>query len=215
MASEAKWLDKLERKMGWFALPGLAIFLSALQVFGFIVLLINPAILNRISLDPAAVLSGEVWRILTFLAIPLSDSPLFMFFAVWFLYFTVNILESHWGEFKTTFYVFISVLLTAAYSLVTGTEIYSFRYIEITILLATATLFPDLEILLLFFPVKLKFIGIFSGGLMLYNFFISPGLTKIYLVLVFANYILFFGGAFIGLIQQLYRKWDYQKKMRK
>ncbi|MDH4263320.1 MAG: hypothetical protein OEV78_09780 [Spirochaetia bacterium] len=208
---EGRWLDSLEKKIGWFALANLGLFLSALQVFGYFAYLMNPEILTRISLNPQAILSGEIWRVITFLAIPLDRSPLFMLLAVWFLYFSVNLLESQWGEFKTTFYLFIALLITNLFALFTGVEIGSFRYIELSILFALATLFPNVELLLLFFPVKLKYIGLFSLALIIYEFISSDVLTRYYILLVYTNYFVFFGGHGFNTLIQAWRRWNYKR----
>jgi len=38
-----------------------------------------------------------------------------MVFALYFLYFIVNGIEEEWGEFRTTLYVLVAVLLTIAF----------------------------------------------------------------------------------------------------
>ena len=215
ISSENQWLLKLEKKIGWFALNNLALFLSALQGFGYLAYLINPAILDRISLNPAAVMSGEAWRVVTFLAIPLDNSPLFMILAIWFLYFSVNLLENHWGEFKTTFYIFISLVMTVGFSLIVGIEIRSFRYIELSILFALATLFPNMEMLLLVFPVKLKYLGFLSAGIVVYEFITAGNnFYRLYIFLVYTNYFVFFGGYAINSIYQAYRRWNYKRNIK-
>jgi hypothetical protein len=212
---EGRWLDTLEKKMGWFALANLGLFLSALQVFGYMAYYVDPAILGRISLNPEAVLRGEVWRVFTFLAIPIDESPFFMIFAVWFLYFSVNLLESHWGEFKTTFYLFISLLITVVYSLSTGLNVVSSRYIGYSVLFALATLFPNLEMLLLVFPVKLKYIGMLSAVLAVVEFFNAYSVYRYYILLVYTNYFVFFGGYAFNSLYQLYRRWHFNRNVRK
>lgn len=211
---EGRWLDILEKKIGWFALSNLALFLAALQGFGYFAYLANPAILSRISLNPEALMSGEIWRVITFLAIPLDNSPFFMIIAIWFLYFSVNLLESQWGEFKTTFYLFISILITNIYSVATGLEIGSFRYIELSILFAMATLFPNMEMLFLVFPVKMKYIGFLSLALLAYEFATAASIYKYYIVLVYTNYFVFFGGYAFSAIYQAYRRWKYKRDTR-
>ncbi|MDH4199811.1 MAG: hypothetical protein OEV66_05445 [Spirochaetia bacterium] len=215
MATEGRWLDKLEKKMGWLALHNLALFLSAVQGMGFLAYMSNPLIIEKISLNPQALLTGEIWRVLTFLAIPLYPDILSMFFAVWFLYFSVNALEQQWGEFKTTFYVFISIVVTVAYCLFTGMEIQSFKYIELTIIIAMATLYPDMQILLLFFPVKMKYVGLLSLVIMGLEFFQSGAMVRFYIVAVFTNYFVFFGGYGINTMRQSWRRWDYKRKTRR
>src|SRR5437660_254129 len=90
MSSTPKWLRVLERYVGWIAVPQIAVILVTLQVIGFVFILQNPAWVAILALNPAAVMAGEYWRLITFLALPLSLSPLWLFFTLWFLYFVVN-----------------------------------------------------------------------------------------------------------------------------
>ena len=66
---------------------------------------------------------GSVWWLIvsigvlvTFLALPLSLSPIWAIFVLGFIYFTLNSIESRWGSFRTTLYVLISILFTIAFS---------------------------------------------------------------------------------------------------
>ncbi|RME91898.1 MAG: hypothetical protein D6767_04270 [Candidatus Hydrogenedentota bacterium] len=196
-----KWLDALEKKIGWFSLPNLAWYLIVLQVFGYVVVSLNPAAINQLVLDPIAVLNGEWYRLLTFLGMPMVNpgslgSLLFMAVALWFLYFVVQSLERALGEFKTTFYLFLSIVLTIAFSFLFHVPITSIGYIEASLFLAAATLYPDIEILLFFvIPVKFKWLGLLTGAYILFTAIVSPWLMKIYLLCVFLNYLLFFGHA--------------------
>ena len=69
------WLDKLERKFGRYAIPNLMYYLIVLYVIGFAVYTINPFFyVNYLSLNPAAILHGQIWRIITFAALPPSSA---------------------------------------------------------------------------------------------------------------------------------------------
>ena len=93
--SDPKWLRFLERRIGWIAIPNIAILLITLQALGFIAINMNPGFAAILALIPEAVLQdGEYWRLITFLAMPLSNSVLWMFFVLWFLYFILGTLES-------------------------------------------------------------------------------------------------------------------------
>jgi len=113
-----KWMRFLERRLGWIAVPNLAVILVTLQALGFLMVMSDPIWIGRLALVPELVLAGEYWRLVTFLALPLSTSPLWVIFTLWFLYFVVNMIENEWGAFKTTFYVLISICLMIAFSFV-------------------------------------------------------------------------------------------------
>src|SRR5271154_5723920 len=97
-----KWIDRLDRLLPGFGIPNLALYLLGAQAAGFLLILAEPRAMGLLILDPYLVLRGEVWRLVTFLALPLSFSPLWMVFVLYFLYFIINALEEEWGEFRAT-----------------------------------------------------------------------------------------------------------------
>ena len=62
-------LDKLEKKLGRFAIPNLITFLVAGQVGSWILGQTERggAFLEAIALDPSSVMQGEVWRLVSFM----------------------------------------------------------------------------------------------------------------------------------------------------
>src|SRR5262245_58699191 len=111
-----RWIYSLERRLSWLAIPNIAALLVTLQIFGFLFVTIDPAWIGRLALIAELVVRGEYWRVITFLALPLSFSPIWEFFTLWFLYFVVNAIENEWGAFKTTLYILVSVVLMIAFS---------------------------------------------------------------------------------------------------
>src|SRR5664279_4716629 len=93
-------LTKIERLLGRFAIPNLSLYLIIGQIFFWGVALMTGFDLDRIALLPVAVLSGEVWRLLTFLLLPPPYSPVFIAFAWYLFYIMGSALEHFWGEFR-------------------------------------------------------------------------------------------------------------------
>jgi hypothetical protein len=91
MAQSPRWLDRLERVLGWLAIPNIAVIFVTLQALGFLMLSSDPIWLTRLALVPEMVSAGEYWRLVTFLALPVSMSLLWVIFSLWFLYFILNI----------------------------------------------------------------------------------------------------------------------------
>ena len=60
-----KFIDKLERKFGRFGIPNLTIYMIVCYVIGYALMIVNPGILNWLSLEPAYILRGQVWRLVT------------------------------------------------------------------------------------------------------------------------------------------------------
>lgn len=197
-----KWLIFLEKKIGWIAIPNISLFLITLQAFGFFVVESNPDLYMEMVLDPAKVFAGDYHRLLTFLALPTGYSfnwgfgtrLIFLIFALWFLYFILQMLESQWGAFKTTFYLLISTVLMVAFSLLFGHPIVSIHYFISTIFLAAAALFPNFEILFYFvLPVKMKWLAWLSAAFVLLDFWKSDWMNRVFIICIFSNYLLFFG----------------------
>jgi membrane associated rhomboid family serine protease len=208
------WLSRLERKfpaLRAIGVPNLAILLVTLQALGFLLVLNEPAWVERLALLPSAVLEdGEYWRLITYLSLPLSTSPIWTLLGLWFLYSIVNSLEELWGDFKTTFYVLLSILISITYSLATGYPITHARDFESTLFLAAAALFPEQQVLLLVFPVKMKWLAWLTVALAGLSF--GRGLLQGdwrhcgYLLAIFSNTLLFFGPALTGTIRRSLRR---------
>ena len=76
------WLDKLERKFSRYAIPNLITYIIILYAAGFALELINPTFYSQfLSLDASKILQGQIWRIVTFIIQPPSDSLIFIAFA--------------------------------------------------------------------------------------------------------------------------------------
>ena len=54
-----KFIDKLERKFGRFGIPNLTIYMIVCYVIGYALMIVNPGILNWLSLEPAYILRME------------------------------------------------------------------------------------------------------------------------------------------------------------
>jgi hypothetical protein len=174
MAQSPRWLDRLERVLGWLAIPNIAVIFVTLQALGFLMLSSDPIWLTRLALVPEMVSAGEYWRLVTFLALPVSMSLLWVIFSLWFLYFILNMIENEWGAFKTEF--------------------------EIRLYFAI--------------PVKMKWMAWLSIAFLLYKFFNSGTLGKLYLIAIYSNYLIFFGPAMLGQVKQWVRRENFKRKMR-
>lgn len=209
-----QWLMHAERRFGFLAVPNLAIFLVAIQAIGYVMLWLKAGsdpyaadlLVERLVLIPEAVIQGEVWRLITFIAIPLSMN-FFMVLILWFLYFILSSLAQAWGDFKLTLYVLIAWLGTIVASMVTGISTDSFILMETSFFFALATLAPNNEVYLFFvIPVKIKWVAIITAILMFaWPLLLGSLADKIFLVVASLNYILFFGPYFWNMMRQKVR----------
>ena len=105
------WIDKLERKVGKYAIPNLMWYVILLYAIGFVLDLVEPGLYYTwLALDANAILHGQVWRIVTFLIQPPESSIIFMVFALYLYYMIGKTLEYAWGVFRFNLYFFMGVL---------------------------------------------------------------------------------------------------------
>ena len=214
MTDSPKWLKFLERHLAWIAVPNIALIFVTLQGLGFLMVMSSPEWIERLALIPQRVLQGEYWRLVTFLSLPSSLSPVWILISLVFIYSILNTIEAEWGAFKTTFYILVSIFLTVAVSFLLNFPVEQVSDIESTFFLAAATLFPEMEVQLYFLiPVKMKYLALLSGAFVVFHFFQLDWMGRIYLVAVYSNYLLFFGPALLYQLKQRLRKWDFKRKM--
>lgn len=205
----------MERSLGWIAVPNIASFLVGLQLIGFVMVLSDPRWYGRLALVPQLVLQGELWRLITFLAVPLSLSPFWMLFVLWFLYFIVDGIESAWGSFQTTFYILISMLLTIGFSLLFMVPIASVRDFESTLFLAAAAINPEFQVLLfMVVPVKIVWLAWLTVGFVLWRLITGSWLDRLYLLAIFSNYLLFFMPYHYGQLRRWHRRWKFRRQFK-
>src|ERR1700750_1399229 len=63
-------LDKLERRLGCIAIPGLLRYVAALSALVFVLYKLDPASLRLLDLNANAVMHGQVWRLVTYIFVP-------------------------------------------------------------------------------------------------------------------------------------------------
>jgi membrane associated rhomboid family serine protease len=185
-------LARLERKYGRYAPGNLTYGLIAAQLGGLVLGLTAPEIIGRLEFDITRVLHGEVWRLVTWLAIPPSYSPFWALFSLYWLYIIGTALESEWGAFKYLFYFATGALGTVIAAAIGGVPT-SNTVLVMTLFLAFATLWPDYEIRLFFvLPIRVKWLALLAGVGLIFSTLTQPGFEKLLPVVGVANYLLFF-----------------------
>ena len=171
------WLDKLERKFGRYAIPNLMYYIIILYGMGFILNMLNPELYYRyLSLDVGAILSGQIWRVVTFIIQPPSNSLIFIVFALYLYYMLGTEIERAWGAFRFNVYFFSGMLF---HIIVAFLVYFIFRvsipitvwYLNMSLFFAYAALYPDMEFLFMFcIPIKAKWLALLDGLYFLWAF---------------------------------------------
>jgi len=195
------FLEKSERALGRFAIQHLMRYVVALNALVYLLLLTSPGYRELLELNRAAILNGEIWRLVTWIFLPNTSSPLWILFYLMFTWWVGETLESIWGTFRLNAYYLVGVIGCALAAFLFGASGGNYLLV-LSLLLAIATLAPDQEILLLVFPVKLKWVAlisiIFPWGLL---FVTEPLGFKAMILICLGNYLLFFGPHLLTLLK--------------
>lgn len=153
-------LNKLERKFGRFGIPNLTLLFIFPQVALYVLSIGRPKMLEGLVLVPGLVLKGEWWRLITFLVIPPFTNALFAFFFWYLFYLMGTALENYWGTFRYNIYLLIGYAATVAASFLTPDFPSSNAFLQGSVFLAFAFLYPDFQLLIFFIlPVKIKYVA--------------------------------------------------------
>lgn len=213
-------IDRLERKIGWIAIPGIVRIIMMFQALVFVLIQFQiatagltsieklddlPEMFHLLYLDGGKILSGEVWRLGSFVLLPPTlDGIIVMIFAVFFTIFLGSMLEEIWGSFRLTLYVLGGIL-----GMIIGEFIFadfglylmfggpSHFLLAATLLFACAVYNPHHTILLFgIIPIKMFWLGLFTGGLVLIDFLggLTSGAPQFSLAILFgiSNFLVVF-----------------------
>ena len=195
-----KPMSNFEKKFGKYAIKNISLVLILFYACGYLINWINPVMFNYLTLNPYAILfKGQVWRLITWLIIPPENFSFFTLIMLYFYYSIGTTLERTWGTYRYNLYLFLGIIFTAVGAFAMMGFVYLFQrdilfamgaenyfavlstmfstyYVNMSIFLAFAATFPDMQVLLFFFiPIKVKILGIIYGVLLVYEFIAGVG----------------------------------------
>lgn len=201
--------------------------------------------MNYLTLNPYAILHGQVWRIFTWILVPPTKLGIFTIITLYFYYSIGSSLERTWGTFLYNVYLFMGMIFTVlgsfvvfaicqtgmqdAFVLYGGAEnfyaimayYFSTYYINMSIFLAFAMTFPEVQVLLMFIvPIKVKWLGFVYAALLVWEFIQSGMVMRIVIGASLLNFIVFFFMTRRGLAmrlspKQVKRRYVYKAEVRK
>ncbi|MFZ4116443.1 MAG: rhomboid family intramembrane serine protease [Chthoniobacterales bacterium] len=186
------FLDHLERRLPWLAVPGLIRFVALFNALVFLLHLIAPGYESVLTLNREAILEGQVWRLVTWIFIPETFQPFWILFALLFLWFLGDGLEAALGPFRTTLFYVTGMIACTSVALIFGSYGAN-TFLNLSLLYAFATLHPDYQVLFFFIiPMRIGWLALVSCVLTAIGTLGQPAAAKAALVVTLANYLLFF-----------------------
>lgn len=180
------FIYKLERKYGKFGIPNLTLYIIGCYIIGYFLQILYPSLLSYLTLEPALILRGQIWRLVSWVLIPPGSLNIFTIIMLFFYYSLGSSLERTWGTFRYTLFIFSGLLFTVIGAFILlfisggflqiGATVvgiggfFSTYYISMSIFLAFAISYPDMKVLLYFvIPIKVKWLAYLDVALLVYD----------------------------------------------
>lgn len=236
--------SKFEKKFGKYAIRNLSLVLIICYACGYLFQMLYPNLLSYLYLNPYEIIfHGQVWRIFTWLIVPPSSFDFFTLLMLYFYYSLGTTLERTWGTYRYNVYIFSGVLFTIlgafllfGYTWIFGGDsgmalwgtyqgysplasMFSTYYVNMSIFLAFAATYPNMQILLFFFiPIRIKIMGIIYGALLIYQFIAGGVAIRFVIGASLMNFVVFFftGRGRIHMSpKQVKRRQEFRKEVKK
>lgn len=211
------WLNRLERKYGRFAIPNLTNILVAGQILVLAIeLFVNRYITVYLGLTRSLLFSGQIWRLISFVFIPFSSGDILsIILGIYFTWFVGSALEKEWGGFRYTVYFGMGMLGAILACLIVGGSAGTY-HLSLSLLLAFAMLYPDVQLLLFFvIPIKVKYFGFFSAALWVVGFLTASFSGKVYYLIAMLNVWVFFGPQMWRSLRAWVRREQWKRRNRR
>lgn len=182
-----------------FGITDLMKYVTIANVVFWLLGAVNPVLMSYLTFNPALILRGQVWRLVTFALYPPSTG-LLAFIAFYFYYMIGSTLERYWGTAQFNVYFFSGLVLTVVYGFIiyfaTGmTFNITAEYIYLSMFFSFAVLFPDMQVLLFYFiPIKIKYLAYVDAAFFVLGVFSSSFPANLLPVVAVINFLIFCGG---------------------
>ena len=166
-------VDRFAREHPRFGIPNLMLWIVGCNALVYLLTVFaGYGAVSFLAFDWAAIKSGELWRLVTFIFMPgyvTKDSILWLVLFLYFYYMIGSALEREWGTAKFNLYYLSGVVLTiltgVIFGLVNGNAYMTGAdYVNLSLFFAFAVLYPETRFLIMFIiPVKVKWLAIADG----------------------------------------------------
>ena len=122
MRAITNWLDRFCYKHPRFGIPNLMKYIVFGNIIVYLIDMVSSGTFSYLlSFIPYNILHGEVWRLVTFVLVPVSSGNLFFTaLSLYFYYFIGSAMEREWGTAKFSVFYLCGMLLTILVGLCIG-----------------------------------------------------------------------------------------------
>ena len=155
--------------------------------------------------DRELILRGQIWRLFTYPLTYRAGSVILTAISLLCYYSLGRAMENIWGTCRFTLYYLSGIVLMDIYCMIFGGQA-SVTYLNLSLFLGYATLYPNASFLLFFIiPVKAWIFALVDLVLVLSSLFTDPFPANLFSVISLANYFLFFGKDVLNVIPMSWR----------
>ncbi len=206
------------RHRNW-GIPNLMLYLSvgSALVYLFTMVTQNTVLYDYLRFDYALILKGQVWRLFSY-AITFNGGNILVTLIGLVCYYSLGrAMENIWGTFRFNLFYLSGILLMDLYAMIVGSLMgdyvaavlsgfVSISYLNMSLFLAYATLYPDAHFLLFYIiPVKAWIFALVDLAIVIYELFAYPFPLNLFSVVALMNYFLFFGKDVLNVIPVSWR----------
>ena len=206
---------EVERRLRKFCISGLMRYIVVGTAVTYLVALVTQfGLIGQMTLERDLVFQGQLWRLITFVFVPSSLSPLWALLSLYFYFMIGTQVENSWGTVKFNLYYWIGVLGAIAAAMLTGYATNTF--LNLSLFFAFAILNPQAEVRLFFaIPIQIKYLALANALYYLYVFIVGDWSTRAMILFSLLNLFLFLGGDFINWVRRDARHWKTRYNFRK
>jgi len=189
-------------------IPNLMLYICIGSAIAYVMTLMtqNPIIYQLLIFDKNAILHGQVWRLFSYpLTYGYSSSNILLTAIGLLCYYSLGrVIENQWGTLRFNLFYFTGVILMDIFCLILPSPYYlraNATYLNMSLFLAYATLYPNASFLLFFIiPIKAWIFALVDLVITLADVFINPFPINLFPLVALANYFLFFGRDVMNII---------------
>ncbi len=179
-------------------IPNLMLYITVGSAIVYLMSMFGDAGLAQLLwFDRELILQGQLWRLITYVFTYDAGNVLITAIGLVCYYSLGRAMENVWGTLRFNLFYFTGVVLMDVFSMVLGTWA-DISYLNMSLFLAYATLYPDARFLLLYIiPVKAWIFALLDLALTVYQVVlmtVAGGFPySLFPLVAIANYLLFFG----------------------
>ena len=188
-------------------IPNLMMYIALGSALVYIINMIDKTytLYNILCFDRTAILQGQIWRLFTYPLVFDMGGLLYTAIGLICYYSLGRAIENSWGTFRFNLFYFTGMLLMNIYCMIFGCSA-SADYLNLSLFLAYATMYPDAQFLFLFIiPVKARIFALLDLLLMVFGLVMYPFPYNLFSVIALANYFLFFGKDMVNVFPMSWR----------